>query len=220
MRICAWGIFLLIAFTFTAYAGEVATDRTYTTQERDLLPDEYYREILKEDNPHATEEEIQKAMEERKTKRRGDIKTTDELKRLLEESRKAWEREKVKHDNSYSYKTSFVSWTGYRRVTSTKVKNGIVVGRESRENIPDKGSSSVIEGAGEIGTHKELGKAKTMEQHYADCANVYLAQNPSGGEIRLSLSKENILTECSYRPYKCADDCTRGMGKIENFEWE
>ncbi len=147
--------------------------------------------------------------------------TIEALKHLFDGSLKAWEAEKIKHNNSYSYKQKFSSWTGLSSIHRVKVKNGVIIERvvKSFKGGESVETRSFTEGPGEINTHSGVFNSKTMDQMYADCAGSYLTADPSQNKLSLRLSKENILVGCSYWPSNCMDDCLEGFSDIK-IEWE
>lgn len=148
-----------------------------------------------------------------------DRQSTSDLQSILKESRKLWDAQKIKHDNSYEYTMSFVSWVGFGYDTTVKVKNGKVVERtvQSFDRRNDE-KSGFSENADQINTKGGGHQARTMEELYTECAKDCLSQDPKLNSIYLDFSDTLILTGCSYVPKGCADDCTRGIDSFI-FRW-
>ena len=149
-----------------------------------------------------------------------DNRTVAEMQAALQESRKAWEREKASHGNSYSQTRSFQSWVGFGHRTTVKIKNGAVTDRHFEEYDRDgKTTSAFTEGPGEIGVHKNGAAPETMDHLYEACATSYLTQDTDINILSLEFNERGILSSCTYRPRNCADDCSEGLESVA-LAWE
>jgi hypothetical protein len=142
------------------------------------------------------------------------------LQEILKKNRAIWEKEKVRHDNSYSYTRSFQSWVGFGHSTKIKVAKGIVSERSVREyDREQKTTASFTEHTDKISTQGGGSPAKTMEELYEECAQTCLKQDSETNVLSLEFSAPGVLTGCSWRAKGCADDCTQGLSGI-SFTWE
>ncbi len=149
-----------------------------------------------------------------------DNRTVAEMQAALKESRKAWEREKAAHGNSYSLTRSFQSWVGFGHRTTVEIKNGAVAKRHFEEYDRDgKITSTFTEGPGEIGADQNGAAPETMDQLYEACATSYLTQNTEINVLSLEFAEQGILSSCTYRPRNCADDCSEGLESVV-LAWE
>lgn len=149
-----------------------------------------------------------------------DKRTVAELQAALKESRDVWDREKTARGNSYAYSRAFGSWTGFGHRTVVKVRNGVVVARRFEAFDRDKNiTSAFTEGPAEINTHDGGAVAKTMDALYDECAATCLTQNPETHSLSLEFTETGILNSCTYTPYGCADDCSRGLNRV-TVSWE
>lgn len=189
-------LFLLCpACFFTIMAGE-PTERWLTTRS---VSEDWKRDSTTEIQDNLTPEAMQAA---------------------LKESRAVWEQARAEHGNSYTLTRGFQSWTGFGHRTRITVRNGVIVERHFEAyNRDQEITDTYTEGPDELNSHQEGATAQTMEQLYDDCAANYLAQNPEKNSLSLEFTAQGILSSCTYSPYGCADDCSRGLNKI-TVSWE
>lgn len=136
-----------------------------------------------------------------------------EKQQRLEQSLRHWQLAKKQHKNNYQYSVSFSSWVGFAYRTTLIVQDGVVVKR-AYENFDQTGkqvSSWQENSVEQVGTHKQGAAPKTLDQLYRQCSVDILTQGEQFNDISLSFDKENILSECTYTPKNCADDCSFGV---------
>jgi len=136
----------------------------------------------------------------------------------FEESLSAWETKKSEIGNSYTYKRSFSSWTGYGGETTVTVKNGIVTERSYIGHDRDETTGEQIvtsewaEVGDDVGTHKnEAYPAALLGKLYEECKRDVLPQSPEENEITFKTDSDGLLQSCYYVPFNCADDCLFGI---------
>lgn len=140
-------------------------------------------------------------------------------------SRNTWNQLKLLYGNSYTYRTITKSFfAGRGTTTELEVENGVVIRRkyESFQLIGgDKGEvlDSYEEFGSDVGSHENGMKPQLLDELYGTCVGEYLKVDKEDNEIYFETNDQDIVTECGYRPYNCADDCFFGF-TIEYFSWQ
>jgi hypothetical protein len=107
----------------------------------------------------------------------------------------------------YTYARYFQSWTGYWQRTTVTVAGGVVVER-SYVNSDD---TSWVETGADLGSHDAGYPAATMQELYDECEDEILTVDPASNEVVFAVDEGGLLSECTYRPLNCDDDCTVGI---------
>lgn len=140
------------------------------------------------------------------------------------QSYKQWEKLKRKHQNSYQYKITDLSFSGFGSETLLTIQNGEVVRRAYQSFLMSEndGTRELIEEYEEvgedIGTHKEGAKAVTLDELYEDCGSEYLMVDPDTHTLYFDTDEEGVMKLCGNVPDLCGDDCFEGF-HISMFKW-
>lgn len=134
-----------------------------------------------------------------------------------------WNELKAENGNSYTYKTTFISWVGGGSTTELKVENGKVTGRNYQQFIIDNaGQRTVIDSYTEteleVGTHEKGARPLTIDQLYSSCIGEYLVVDDKTNTIYFETDANGIMTSCGFVPDNCADDCFSGV-TINGLNW-
>jgi hypothetical protein len=125
----------------------------------------------------------------------------------FEKSFNVWTDFKSASNNSYSYTTATVSWTGYTTETTIYVLNGQVVGRSYvAKGRKDDLSTLVVleqweEDVNSLDTHNNGSPLLTLDEIYE------MAKN----DLLLKRSDASTSFEAGYVPEGCQDDCFVGI---------
>ncbi|RRD59750.1 hypothetical protein [Tannerella forsythia] len=151
-----------------------------------------------------------------------------------ENSRSQWADLKKAKGNSYVYRVSRSSWTGWSSYTDIQVENGAVTARRFYEVTPLQHADGSFrykkeggflcdttcvytESVNDIGTHEQGDKPLTMDELY-EVYGKYLMVDRKQNTLYFKTDTQGILKLCGYFPNTCADDCFRGI-HIESFRW-
>lgn len=142
----------------------------------------------------------------------------------LQESLKKWQLLRQKHDGDYSYKVRWSSFTGFGHVTEIVVHDNKVVERRFRSfsgrPVPVRPGQPVAEPEGvawsekgdEIGKHKDAAPAKTLDELYAQAAEVLERELPAHERRYLRFDEQGLLLACFTVDTRIADDApTKGV---------
>ena len=148
-----------------------------------------------------------------------------------EKSLNSWSELKKTNGTSYSYESSFVSWAGFGSTTKITVVDNKVTSREYIAfNLYDPETDEYLgmdnkiitdqfsEDINTLNTNNQGAKTLTIDELYVSCAADYLTVSTSKNEITFTIDSNGILTNCSYYPIGCQDDCSFGIS-INNFKW-
>lgn len=154
-------------------------------------------------------------------KKDDDSKTTHV--KNYKESLNKWAELKAKNGNSYTYKTTFVSWVGGGSTTELKVENGKVTGRSYQQFIIDNtGQRTIIdsytETTSEVGTHQKGARPLTIDELYSSCLGEFLIADDKTNTLYFETDANGIMSSCGFVPDNCADDCFRGV-TIKDLNW-
>ncbi len=128
----------------------------------------------------------------------------------LQKSKEIWLNHKKDSNNSYTYFTNFVSWSGFGHETQITVKNGIFAKREYTSWNKLK-ENTWIETKKDLGKHKAGAKLKLIDDLYIECKNILETKDKLSNNIYLGFDKKGLLSYCLYAPKNCADDCSNGI---------
>lgn len=134
----------------------------------------------------------------------------------FEKSFEAWTDFKSISNNSYSYTTATVSWTGYTTETTVTVLNGKVIGRSyvAKGRKEDQSTLVVLEqweeDASALDTHENGSPLMTLDQIYELAKNDLLLKR---ADARTSFDAKNsgLISAAGYVPEGCQDDCFVGI---------
>lgn len=130
-----------------------------------------------------------------------------------------WTNMKQHNGNSYSYKTSMVSWVGFGSTTEITVKDNQVISRAYKEFDPSKKVTyAFFESKEELGTNKKGTAPLSIDELYNTCAKEYLLADDKTNTITFKTDSDGILQACGITPKNCADDCYTGFS-IESITW-
>ena len=135
-----------------------------------------------------------------------------------------WDDLKKDNGNSYVYKTTFISWTGYGHTTELRVENGIVVSRDFEEfriNFSTQQNEIIetySESFDELGSHEKGATPRTIDELYNSCAKKYLKVNKKKNTIYFETEENGLMKSCGFVPNECIDDCYISVN-ISSFEW-
>ena len=151
----------------------------------------------------------------------------------LQKSLEMWLALKAKCQGNYSYAVRFSSWVGFGRETVIVVKNNKVAERRYREwnnrapvaplapgEAPKPEGVSWMERDKELGSHKEGGALKTLDELYADAKKVLEAKRQPEERLYLNFDKHGLLQHCFYVDTRIADDAPRNGVIIGNLTLE
>lgn len=133
-----------------------------------------------------------------------------------DKSYKSWVAFKTSSNNSYRYKVSFTSWTGYSTETVITVKAGQVVGRSYVAKTVEHPSNSVLvreewtEDESTLNTHANGDPSATLDEIYDRAKNQWLLKRKDA-EVYLETKNNGMISSCGFVPKNCADDCFRGI---------
>ena len=138
----------------------------------------------------------------------------------VEASLTTWQTLKAEKQNSYVYSRTFSSFFGnFSHRTDIRVDSGKVTKRTFFED----GTTQTWEEVGADVGSQESGQAFlpfTFDDLYQFCLNDVLSvADPAQNFISVDFDENGILSECSYTPKDCQDDCTRGVFGIHGFEF-
>lgn len=139
-----------------------------------------------------------------------------EYRNEFEKSFKAWTDFKLASNNSYSYTTSTVSWTGYTTETAIHVLNGQVVGRSyvAKGREEDQVTLVVLEQWEENGktlnTHSNGAPLLNLDQIYELAKNDLLLKRPDAN-ISFETKNSGLISAAGYVKGGCQDDCFVGV---------
>lgn len=134
----------------------------------------------------------------------------------FDKSYKAWQSFKTSSNNSYRYKASFRSWTGYSGETTITVNNGKVVRRSYIGKSIKQPSNEVIiheewtEEENALNTHQNGDATFTLDQIYEKAKTVWLVKNKNS-KIYLETNNDGMISSCGFVRDNCADDCFTGI---------
>jgi len=134
----------------------------------------------------------------------------------LEKSLKAWTDFKSVSNNSYSYITGTVSWTGYSTETTIIVSNGQIIGRSYiAKGRKDDQTALVIleqwqEDINSLNTHNNGATLLTLDQIYELAKTDLLLKRP---DVSISFEANNsgMISAAGYVQNGCQDDCFTGI---------
>ncbi len=139
-------------------------------------------------------------------------------------SLKTWNALKEVNNNSYVYKLSFVSWTGFGSSTELEIKDGEVVSRayeEYRFNLQNGENEVLIsyfETIDNLGEHSKGAIPQTIDDLYTTCAAEYLVVSEKDNRIYFETDEDGLMKMCGFVPNNCMDDCYIGV-TIKSFKW-
>ena len=139
-------------------------------------------------------------------------------------SLKKWNALKEVNNNSYIYKLSFVSWTGFGSSTELEIKNGEVISRayeEHKFNLQNKENEvldSYFETIDNLGEHPKGAIPQTIDDLYTTCASEYLVVSEKDNRIYFETDEDGLMKMCGFVPNNCMDDCYIGV-TVKSFEW-
>lgn len=118
------------------------------------------------------------------------------------------------HQGNYSYRTTMVSFTGFRCMTEVTVRQGAVVKRSQQTSGAgaDGGVDSQWTEEGEaVGSHTgACHPAATLDALYDECLARALCTDPTQNLIYFSTDEHEVLRSCGAFPLNCEDDCYVG----------
>lgn len=139
-----------------------------------------------------------------------------EYSNAYEKSFKAWTDFKAASNNSYSYTTATVSWTGYSTETTINVLNGKVVGRSYvAKGRKDDQSTLVLleqweEDINTLDTHENGSPLLTLDQIYELAKNDLLLKR-ADASTSFEAKNSGLISAAGYVPEGCQDDCFVGI---------
>ncbi len=139
-------------------------------------------------------------------------------------SLKTWNALKEVNNNSYVYKLSFVSWTGFGSSTELEIKDGEVVSRAYEEyrfnlqNGENEVLNSYFETIDNLGEHSKGAIPQTIDDLYTTCAAEYLVVSEKDNRIYFETDEDGLMKMCGFVPNNCMDDCYIGV-TIKSFKW-
>lgn len=140
----------------------------------------------------------------------------------FDKSLDTWESTKSKEGNSYNYTVTFGSVFGFGSETVITIENDKVISRAYESyvyNGTDKEiTDSWLEVQNELGTHEEGAEPITLNQIYSSCKSDILTVNEDENFITFLAENNGILSNCSYFPKNCQDDCSIGFN-ITSINW-
>lgn len=131
-------------------------------------------------------------------------------------SYQSWLSFKASSNNSYHYKTTFSSWTGYSTQTVITVQAGKVVRRSyiaQHFNHPTNDTTvheQWTEEADSLNTHQNGAATISLDEIYQKAKTVWLVKR--GDATTYFETKNNgMISTCGYVPEGCQDDCFTGI---------
>ena len=136
----------------------------------------------------------------------------------------AWAKAKAECKGNYQYTIGFSSAFGFGHTTTIIVKNSKVVGRVYQEfnrragpPAPGAPPNGYSENEKTIGKNKKGAPAKTLDEIYKSAAAIAAKALPPHEARYVRTDKNGLLTSCSIRDRRIADDAPRkgiALGKI------
>jgi hypothetical protein len=142
-----------------------------------------------------------------------------ENKKEFDRSYQKWLDFKTASADSYQYTIGGGSWTGLGWEVTIVVKEGKVVKRDFKYNIPTNWDGNIpdekkqwTENAGEINSHIDTpaGNALTLDEIY-EKARTYWLKNRSGAKTYFEATNTGLISSCGFVPNDCVDDCFNGI---------
>lgn len=133
-----------------------------------------------------------------------------------DKSYKAWKNFKSANNNTYRYKTFFVSWVGFTTETTITVRDGKVVERSfvnKRINYPSKDIEileSWTENSTQLNTHQTGAATLTLDEIYQKAKVEWLLVRKNA-ETYFENENTGMISSCGYVENNCMDDCFVGI---------
>ena len=134
----------------------------------------------------------------------------------FDKSYKTWLDFKASSHNSYRYKVSFGSWTGYSDETVITVKDGRIVARAYTATMIEHPSNQVTvreewaEDSKSLNTHINGSATFTLDEIYEKAKTVWLVKRKDA-KVYLETKNNGMISSSGYVPDNCADDCFNGI---------
>lgn len=124
-----------------------------------------------------------------------------------------WNAFKKATGDSYIYKMSFASWTGYRNETTIEVTNGKVISRKFKESKEYQQEMETIyhEKDKEVGSHPAGKQPVTIDELYHQSEQLLNNASTDTHTIYFKTTNDGLLQICGLVPKDCADDCFEGI---------
>ncbi len=140
----------------------------------------------------------------------------------LDKSLATWQALKAQNGDHYLYETLFVSWTGFRSITTLTVQASEIVTRAYKSSYTNDEGEEITESWTEegaaVGSHEAGAEPRTVDELYTECREDVLTQDAAENEFYLEFRNDGVLSSCYYRPLYCQDDCLFGVG-IDDLEF-
>ncbi|NML36795.1 hypothetical protein HHL17_06255 [Chitinophaga sp. G-6-1-13] len=142
-----------------------------------------------------------------------------EYKGDFQRSYNTWMNFKDATGNSYRYKTTFGSWTGYGTEMTVTVKAGKIVHRSYvAKHYDNRGSQPpqiVIDKTWDedettLNTHTGVSKSMTLDEIYEKAQQEWLIKR-SDAKVYFETNNSGMISNCGYVPDACVDDCFNGI---------
>jgi hypothetical protein len=129
---------------------------------------------------------------------------------------KAWTDFKQASNNSYSYTTSTVSWTGYSTETTLTIVNGRIISRSYlAKGFKDHQPTLVVleewqEDENTLNTHQSGASLLTLDQLYELAKNDLLLKR-ANAKTSFETKNSGMISSVGYVEEGCQDDCFVGF---------
>ena len=137
----------------------------------------------------------------------------------LDESLRIFNTFKATSNNSYTYTSIRISFTGYVTETTLTVIKGNVTKRDYFNYQRDMASSSNArvllaewhESGASLGTHAEGAAVLNLDAIYTQAKNVWLKADTKTNDIYFEAKNNGLLSSAGYVLKGCMDDCFVGV---------
>ena len=150
----------------------------------------------------------------------------------LKQSLGTWQKLKQQCGGNYQYNVSFSSFAGFGHTTTIVVKNNKVAerhyrvfsGRPIAPALPGQlgkpQDDKWVERGKDLGSHKKGAPLKTLDDLYAEAADVVKRELPQHQRRYLRFDKQGLLNSCFTVDTRIADDAPTKGASINNIKLE
>ncbi len=125
-----------------------------------------------------------------------------------------WNTLKTEKGNSYSYKVTTSSFTGFKSETIITITNGVATNRSyTSSTTKDPNTADLLtyeEDASNLGSNIDGAKPITLDQVYEICQQD-LTADPAENKIIFETFDNGLLKQCGFISNACQDDCFMGI---------